>query len=560
MRASLENMLNKESADASPTMRCLYPNQWHEINWLKINRKVRRLQARIVKAAKAKKWHKVRNLIRLLSHSLAAKCLAIKRVTENKGKRTAGVDGEKWTKSSQKVQALKRISYRGYKPNPLRRIKIPKDKGWRKLGIPSMLDRAIQTSYLQALEPLAEVLADKVSYGFRRQRSCHDAITRVFLLLSKKTSPKYILDADIQSCFDEICHLWLVKHIPMDKRLLNSWLKAGVIESGKFFPTLKGTPQGGIISPVLANMTLDGLDDCLRKTFPARKGHKVNLCRYADDIVVTGLSKELLENEVIPVIQSFLAERGLELSLAKTRVVHISEGFDFLGKTFRFSKGKLKVIPSKHAVKKLKLKLKGIIKSSGHLTAHQLACRLNLVLRGWALYHRHTYGKRVFGSIDYWLSARLYKWARYRHKNKKVSWVLDNYFVRYTFRDKVFFAIDPDSGKQRRLYRLASTSIITHRLIRGEANPFDLDYEYYFESRASILATAINNYRQRQLFSKQSGLCASCQAPLLPDEVWHVHHLVPKTLGGSDQISNLSLLHATCHVQVHSTSTCSGEA
>jgi len=239
---------------------------WRQIDWEAANRVVRRLQARIVKATQEGKWNKVQALQHLLTHSYSGKVIAVRRVTENQGKRTPGVDGVLWNTPDKKAQAVQELRQRGYRPQPLRRVRIPKTNGkTRMLGIPTMRDRAIQALYLLALDPVAETTADPNSYGFRKERSTADAIAQCFNALSHPSSAEWILDADITSCFDRISHHWLLSQVPMDKRILNGWLKAGVMEQRIVHPTVDGTPQGGIISPVFANLALDGLEDMLQR-------------------------------------------------------------------------------------------------------------------------------------------------------------------------------------------------------------------------------------------------------------------------------------------------------
>ena len=262
---------------------------WRQIDWRRVRRTVRRLQARIVKAIQDGRWNKVKALQRLLTHSFSGKALAVKRVTENHGKRTPGVDGVTWSTPHQKMTAIDSLRQRGYQAQPLRRVYIPKSMGkLRPLGITTMYDRAMQALYLLALEPIAETTGDECSYGFRPTRSAADAIERCFKLLSKRTSPQWILEGDIRSCFDWIRHDWLLAKVTMDRSILRTWLKAGFMENDFLRPTNDGTPQGGVISPTLANLALDGLHNMLRDTFPQRHSYKVNLARYADDFIITG--------------------------------------------------------------------------------------------------------------------------------------------------------------------------------------------------------------------------------------------------------------------------------
>ncbi|MGH3848326.1 MAG: group II intron reverse transcriptase/maturase [Pseudonocardiaceae bacterium] len=459
---------------------------WNQIDWRQAERTVRRLQARIVKATHEGRWNKVRALQRLLTHSYSGKALAVKRVTANRGKRTPGVDGETWTTPRQKVTAIRHLRQRGYTPQPLRRVYIPKKTGKvRPLGIPTMRDRAMQALHLLTLSPIAETTGDQSSYGFRPCRSTHDAIARCHLLLSKRASPRWVLEGDIRACFDWISHDWLLAHVPMDRSILRKWLKAGFVDKRILFPTEDGTPQGGIISPTLANLALDGLHALLRERFPYRARHKVNLVRYADDFIITGASKEVLEAQVRPLVEQFLMERGLALSLDKTVITHIDQGFDFLGKNIRKYRGKLLIKPSKAAVSSVLRDARGIFRNSGSLTAGQLIQRLNPLLRGWAYYHRHGVSSRTFEAVDNHIWHGLLRWARRRHKDKSSRWIGRKYFLPHEGRRNVFTGtVGPHTAPRTvRITRTASIPIRRHVLVRGEANPLDPNWNAYFAQR-----------------------------------------------------------------------------
>jgi len=470
---------------------------WDQVDWPKCERQVRRLQARIVKATREGRWGKVKTLQRLLTCSFSGKALAVKRVTENQGRRTPGVDSVSWTTPAARLRAIGSLQRRGYRPLPLRRVHIPKANGkLRPLGIPTMKDRAMQALYLLALEPIAETAADPNSYGFRPKRSTADALQQCFNVLCRACSPQWVLEGDIKGCFDHISHEWMLKHVLTDKIVLQKWLKAGYIENRTLFPTEAGTPQGGIISPTLANLTLDGLEKRLSEHFPREKWKdgriwrpKVNLVRYADDFIITGVSKELLENEVRPLVELFLKERGLALSADKTRITHIDEGFDFLGQNLRKYDGKPLVKPSKKNTHALMEKVRGIIEGNKSVSQTLLIGLLNPVIRGWANYHQHCAAKETFDRVDHEIWRALWQWARRRHPKKSRDWVKKHCFP--TLRNRAWtFACKTEKqtpdGKPvwLRLVYAGETKIRRHVKIRKNANPFDPQWQDYFAERA----------------------------------------------------------------------------
>ena len=433
--------------------------EWYAIDWQTIHQNVRRLQVRIAQATKVGRWGKVRALQRLLTHSYSGKVLAVRRVTENDGKKTPGVDQEIWDTPEMKTQAVHALKRRGYQPQPLRRVYIPKSDGktMRPLGIPTMKDRAQQALHLLALDPVVETTADNNSYGFRQQRSCADAIEQCFKTLCKP-NPQWILEGDIKSCFDRISHDWLLAHVPMDRAILQKWLKSGYMEKLVLHETTDGTPQGGIISPALSNCALDGLERLLKEKFPTKKplssfGGKspcVNLIRYADDFIITGRTKELLEGEVKPLVEQFLQERGLELSPAKTVITHVEKGFDFLGQNVRkYPNGKLLIKPSQKNIKTFLGGIRKTIKAALGMSAADLIHKLNPKIRGWANYHRHVVSKRTFVRVDHEIFSGLWRWARRRHPNKNTRWRKQKYFVPHCGRDWSFFGETcDDEGSQ----------------------------------------------------------------------------------------------------------------
>src|SRR5947208_703326 len=397
---------------------------WHSIDWKKVWRTARRLQARIVKAVAESRWNKVKSLVYLLTHSFGGRALAILRVVNNSGAKTPGVDGVLWNTPEAKSAAFRTLRRHGYQPQPLRRVYIPKSNGKRRgLGIPTMADRAAQALHLLGLDPIAESLADGHSYGFRRQRRCADALAQTHGLMSHRHGPQWILEGDIKACFDQISHEWLGTHVPMDHQVLRKWLNAGFLEKHAYFATTEGTPQGGCISPALANWTLDGLQRLLAehfaKTLKQQGMNKVHLVRYADDFLITGTSKGLLRDQVQVLVAHFLKQRGLELSHEKTRITHVEEGFDFLGQNVRrYRCGKVLLKPSSRNVKTFLAKIQETIDRSGSQTAGELIRRLNQQIKGWTMYHRDASSKRTFNYVVHRIFQQLSPSCRRRHPNK----------------------------------------------------------------------------------------------------------------------------------------------
>jgi len=533
------------------------------INWRQIHCNVRRLQIRIVKATQESRWGKVKALQHLLTRSFSGRALAVRRVTENQGKRTPGVDGVVWDSPKKKIEAVLTLRQRGYQTLPLRRIYIPKNNGGgrRPLSIPCMRDRAMQALYLLALDPIAETTADPNSYGFRQWRSPADAVERIHHALTRKNAADWVLKCDIKSCFDKISHPWLLENIPMEKSILKKWLKAGFIDRQTLFTTDEGVPQGGIASPALTNMTLDGLERTLLRRFPPnrwRDRQRVNLVRFADDILVTGRSQDQLEQEVKPVIEKFLAVRGLELSSEKTRIIHVSKGFEFLGQHIRrYGNGKVLTKPAKQSTRSLLDQVRSVVKRNRRATAGKLIVQLNPILRGWANYHRHAASKQTFGSMDHLIFQTLWRWARRRHPRKSCGWVRKKYFHTQGHRNWVFCGTvlkQKAESQTVRLYDLALTPVKRHTKVCGEANPYDPNWEQYFEHRLEIqMAQKLKGYRKLlYLWYEQDGKCPVCNQKITKATGWNAHHIVWRSRGGSDGISNLVLLHPVCHRQVHS--------
>jgi RNA-directed DNA polymerase len=524
-------------------------------NWKKHEVNVKKLQMRIVKAQQERRYNKVKAIQWLLVHSFSAKILAIKRVTENKGKKTPGIDQVTWTTQKQKYEAINELRRVGYTAEPLRRVFIPKKNGKKRpLGIPTMKDRAVQALYLQALDPVAETILDNDTYGFRLKRSTADAIEAIFkAVFANKDCSEWVIEGDIKGCFDNISHKWLIENIPLDKRILTQWLKAGIVFQGEYSDTFAGTPQGGIISPCLANLALNGLGSMLKKKFMTRKvvkgkeiNNKVHTIVYADDFIITGKSRELLEAEVLPEVNKFMAERGLKLSEEKTVITHISDGFDFLGQNIRKYKGKVLVKPSKDNIKRFLENIRKIIEDNPMIKQEDLIRRLNPKIRGWANYHRHIAAKETFSYVDYHIYNALQSWCQRRHPKKGKWWINKKYFHHVGNRHWVF-AAETENGKLLELLRADATKIIRHTKIRKKANPYDPEWNLYFEEREGDRMFESMNGRKRlkAMWKKQRGKCLICRNEINKESGWKIH---------TSQSGKKELTHPDCYKNTHSES------
>ena len=524
--------------------------QWKSINWNEAETYVNRLQVRIAKATQEKKWNTVKRLQYLLTHSYYAKALAVRKIITNKGKNTSGVDKELWSTPASKMRGVLSLTDKNYKAKPLRRVFIEKKgkKAKRPLGIPCMYDRAMQALYALALDPVAEVTADTKSFGFRKGRSCHDACEYIFTALSRKVSAEWVLEGDIKGCFDHISHEWLIENIPMDKSVLKQFLKAGFVFENELFPTEDGTPQGGVISPILANMALDGMQEILVNHFDlSAKGEvsafvhnksKVNLVRYADDFIITAATKEIAE-EAKELIREFLKARGLELSEEKTTITHINDGFDMLGWTFRKFKGKLIVKPSKKSIKSFVASLSETILKRGKAWKQEVLIeKLNQQIRGWTNYHQSVCASEAFAHIDYILYELLWRWAKRRHPHKGKWWVSLNYWHRRGNRNWVF------STEDKELLRVDHISIVRHTKVRIDANPY-FDTQYFLDRKFEHGMKRLSG-RFKLIWENQNGCCYHCGMPMEISDDREIFFKVPKSVGGKDEVPNMAYVHKHC--------------
>jgi RNA-directed DNA polymerase len=474
-----------------------FPEDWDLIDWGRAEAEVRRLRQRIFTASKAGEHRKVRSLQRLMLRSRANALVATRRVTQiNQGRRTAGVDGSVALTGPDRAELARWVQQRGNQPPalPVRRIYIPKANGkWRPLGIPVIADRASQAVVLNALEPEWEARFEPRSYGFRPGRGCHDAIEAIYTVCKgKKPKRAWVLDADLTAAFDRIDHDRLLGHLhgfPARERVAR-WLRAGVMENREIAPTTEGTPQGGVISPLLMNVALHGMETAAGvryKPWRSTRGWSAPgtpvLIRYADDLVALCHTRQETE-QVKDRLAAWLAPRGLSFNEDKTRIVHLSEGFDFLGFTVRHYRrpGKLLITPSKAAVKRFRARLRAEVRSLHGSNAFAVISRLNPILRGWAGYYRTVVSKKVFGDIDFTLRWTLFKWGRRQHNTKTGQWIVDRYFGRFhpTRQDRWIFG-DRETGAYLR--KLPWTPISRHQMVKADASPDDPDLAYYWRQR-----------------------------------------------------------------------------
>jgi RNA-directed DNA polymerase len=548
-----DNPVNKKSVNAA-----IRSGQvWDSIHWDYHRTIVKKLQLRITKATQLGKFRKVKTLQWILTHSFSAKLIAVRNVMQNNGSKTPGVDGIIIKTPEEKLALVKNMKRRGYQPSPLRRIYIPKagnNKKLRPISIPTIADRCHQALHTLALVPVSEVRADVNSYGFRPQRCCADAIEQTFIALAKTTSPQWILEGDIRGCFDHISHEWMRNNICTDKAVMNKWLKAGFIETGKLFPTTEGTPQGGIISPVVCNMTLDGIAQMLKEKFSMYKG--IHFIRYADDFIVTGHSKEILENEIKPAITAFLKQRGLELSQEKTKVTHIKDGFDFLGQNVRKypSQGKLKLLikPSEKNIHSFLEGIRKVIRKARSITQAAIIRQLNPKIRGWANFHRSVVSKEVFKKIDQQIWQLLFHWAKRRHPKKNTQWVLHEYYKRIkevNYRFSGFETQKDGTLKEFTLLMMSHTPIRRHVKILQPAHPYDDRYDEYFEKRTS--AKWKNNSNRMAVMTKinsfQGGKCPCCSTELKLGHNWCISLKKKASKGGEYKSDNMDVIHNRCY-------------
>jgi RNA-directed DNA polymerase len=556
--------------------------RWHQINWYQANDVIKKFQVDIVVALRKKDMTNVFWLQDQLIRSWEGRAMAVRKATSTSGAKTPGIDGMVWTTAEEKWEAIRQLqsftqSPGSYKPNAVKRVMIAKPNGkLRPLGIPTQLDRCMQNLILLALDPVAEEVHDMHSYGFRRFRNAGHAMSRIRHLLDKQTAPKFLWDADIKGCFDNISFEAAdnaTKEIlsPLGRHYVNKWLHSGIIYEGKFYTPNKGVPQGGVISPVLANLVLNGLDACVRgdnqscKTATSQKEfNKLKGCwaiRYADDFIVTADSRERLEKELIPRIRIHLESKGLEISEEKSKIVDLDkESFHFLGWTvmkperdWRLNKaGKaertLVIRPKRDSVKKIKEKIKETFNLKYSMA--EIVTILNPILRGWCNYFRTSYhSQRTFQHLTTYILATFYNWGRRKHSSKGTKWLRTRYIYRTDRRkwtignsDKELIVV-PNEAKNWNFHP-----------IRTDLNPY-IDEEYFLSKHVQLTAEKL----RKTIYLKHKFRCAVCKAPLIGDEPIELHHVIPVKDGGKTTIKNIVPVHSTCHktityagAQIHS--------
>jgi len=551
--------------------------EWRSINWRKLERRVFKLQKRIYRASQRGDIKALRKLQKMLMKSWSAKALAVRRVTQdNQGKKTAGVDGVKSLTPKQRLDLVDKLNL-GTKASPTRRVWIPKPgtEEKRPLGIPTMEDRALQALVKLALEPEWEARFEPNSYGFRPGRSCHDAIGAIFLSIRYKA--KYVLDADIAKCFDRIDQEKLLNKLntfPTMRRLIKSWLKAGVMDGKELFPTSEGTPQGGVISPLLANIALHGMENRIKHYVGSLKHldknktkrmESVSLIRYADDFVI--LHKDLtVVQGCQTIISDWLKDMGLELKSSKTRLAHTlnsveneKPGFNFLGFNVRqFSVGKYHsgkttkgellgfktiITPSKEKVKVHYDKIAAVIDSHKALPQSALIKHLNPIIRGWSNYYSTVVSKIIYSTLDNLVYSKLRAWAKRRHPMKNMGYVVKKYWHKVGG-DNWVFTTRKGNTNPLRLLNHTDTPIVRHVKVKGEASPYDGNLVYWSERKGESPEMPT---RVAALLKRQKGKCAHCSLYFREEDVMEIDHVIPKSQGGTDTYPNLQLLHRHCH-------------
>ncbi len=552
---------------------------WHAVDWRAAEEDVRRLRQRIFTASQAGDLKRVRNLQKLMLRSRSNTLVSVRRVTEvNAGRMTAGVDGKVVLTPEDRADLAGWLQHQTepWTARPVRRVYIPKANGkQRPLGIPVIADRVQQARVSSALEPEWEARFEPRSYGFRPGRGCHDAIEAIYQV-SKGSSParQWVLDADLAAAFDRIDHDHLLRQVGTfpARELIAGWLKAGVIENGRLTPTGEGTPQGGVVSPLLLNVAPHGMETAAGVRYQragsdaaATAAGSPVLIRYADDLVAFCHTRHEAE-QVKAQLAAWLAPRGLAFNEDKTRIVTLGQGFDFLGFNVRRYRGRLLLIkPSKAAVRRIRERLRTELRSLRGANAQAVIARLNPIIRGWSAYYRTAVSSEIFTKLDHYLWKLTYKWAKHSHPNKPTRWIIRRYFGKFcaSRQDQWVFG-DRDSGAY--LLRFSWTKIVRHQMVRGTSSCDDPALTSYWADRRRRGIPRQLDIGSLRLLQAQHGRCPSCgellldadRPPQSPRE-WEqwltvtrkamVRKAIVVRADGTPDEANLRLLHAHCHRQ-----------
>lgn len=565
-----ENSIEDSKSVIPPLM------SWDSINWKNLENHVFKVQQRIFHAERSNQFRRVRDLQRLLLRSKSALLVSIRIVTQlNKGKRTAGIDGYKALTTQERVDLynkLKDYKFSLHNPNPVKRTYIEKKNGkLRPLGIPTIIDRIYQNIVKMALEPQWEAKFEPTSYGFRPKRSTHDAIENIFKKMAqgKNAKKQWVFEGDFKGCFDNLNHEYILKQLGNfpAKELIAKWLKAGYIDNNTFHTTDKGTPQGGIISPLLSNIALHGMEKEIGIEYKLQNSKRdgayyintspLSMVRYADDFVIMCESKKDAEN-MYTKLQPYLKDRGLQLEETKTRIVHITDGFDFLGFNIRRyitqQGNKLLIKPSKDSIIKCKTKISDIFNENNGQNVHKLISEINPIIRGYANYWSSAVSKMTYKEIDNYIFIKIRKYLRRLHTNKSGKWKTKRYFKPdiHGQSDDKWLLTDPINNNQ--IIKMNWTPIIRHVMIKHNNSPYDKNLKNYYIKR-DIREFNRNNVSYRQkLAKKQKYICPLCKESIVDNkESLEMHHKIPRCNGGTNNYKNIQLVHTSCHIFHHKT-------